>query len=384
MKSICVVTQQYTKTISGIGLHARLLVQKLVEDGFGVTVIAPQSQIPKSDKSCRFIGVKDPFWGNSQARWLPLSLSYSQVLYQIENSIDLVHFTDAREAFLVKYKNFALVGNVNDTYAIDFSKISYCYKTYHDWLARWSYYFILRYFEKKTYPCYDVIIANSRYTANTIANAYKLNRNQILVCYKAIDINLLQPILMARQKNQDESHTRILFIGGNMQRKGLPTLIRAASIVLENFPDAEFWIVGQDRCLPKIKKLCVQYKVLHAFKFFGWKSRDELLNMYSNVDVFVMPSLAEAFGMVYLEAMASGVPVIGTSVGGVPELIIDGYNGALVEPMNHKQLANMIIEVLKNKKLRMDLVEKGLETARNFNVDRMIACTYSIYNSIFG
>ncbi len=103
-----------------------------------------------------------------------------------------------------------------------------------------------------------------------------------------------------------------------MYRKGMPDLIKAAPGVIKEHPQARFIIVGKDKSVDRLKRLCDDLNVDRNFEFAGWQSQDSLLSYYQQASVFVMPSLTEALGVTFLEAMAAGVPVIGTNVGGIP------------------------------------------------------------------
>jgi len=381
MLSICVVTQQYGKIISGIGLHAQILVRQLIKDGHNVTILAPSGQFIDRNLPASFFEVPYPIFANSQARWIALSWWFARVLREISHHFDIVHFTEAREA-LFHRNHMASVGNANDTYAAESKSIFYYRQFYKDWPIRWLYYCLVRICEKRTLPRLHAIIANSHYTAEILKSRYPITPDRLWVCYKAIDLEQYVHIRKAREHSSRVSSKRILFVGGNMQRKGLPTLIRAAPQVLAVFPEAEFWVVGEDRFVPHMKKLCHSLGVSRAFRFWGWKSREELLEIYSQADVFVMPSLVEALGVAFLEAMACGLPVIGTKVGGIPEIIEHGRNGLLVEPNNAQQLSAALIEVLKDDNLRQKLIKEGFDTVIQFNVERMMNCTYKVYESI--
>ncbi len=169
-----------------------------------------------------------------------------------------------------------------------------------------------------------------------------------------------------------------------MQRKGLPLLIRAAGAVLARLPGTEFWVVGQDKAAEHMKNLCRSFGVERAFRFFGLRSQAELLDFYVEADVFVMPSLVEAFGVVFLEAMAAGVPVIGTRVGGIPELIEHESNGLLAEPEDAAGLAELLCRALADAGLQDRLRENGRRTARQFTPERMMRCTYEVYREVTG
>jgi glycosyltransferase involved in cell wall biosynthesis len=380
--SICVVTQQYHSVISGIGLHARNLVARLIADGHTVMVLAPEDQRPSSGEPLSFVGVPPPLFAGSQARWLSLAWSFSRALRGLERVrvFDLIHFTDARESLFCDLRSPA-VGNVNDTYAADIAPLGYYRRYYEDWLWRWAYYRFVKLAETAAFPRLPGLIANSQHTCKTIASQYGLRADRLHVCYKAIDPARFEPVLKARVRAAPHP-ARVLFVGGNMQRKGLPTLIQAAAGVLAKLPDTEFWIVGQDRAIPHMEALCHSAGVDASFRFLGGKSQAELLDFYAQADVFVMPSLVEAFGVVFLEAMASGIPVIGARAGGVPELIDHDRNGLLIEPGDAGGLTEWLLRLLTDTPLQERLRKAGLETAQQFDVERMMKCTYQVYQNV--
>lgn len=382
MLSICVVTQQYARVISGIGLHTQLLVTRLVKDGHQVTLLAPSDQHPTAEMLISFIKVPRPLWARSQARWFTLSWYFAHALKKTERHFDIIHFTDARESLFYYNQHTPIVGNVNDTYAAEHKSLAYYRRFYADWLCRWFYYWIVQKCERRALPRLQAVIANSYYTAEILRAQYPIPSERLWVCYKAVDLERYTPVIEMRKRRSTSK--RVLFVGSNMQRKGLPILILAAPYVLSTLPDVEFWVVGEDRFIPKMKSLCRSLGVEHAFRFWGWKSGDELLEVYGQADVFTMPSLTEALGVAFLEAMACGLPVVGTSVGGIPEIIENGYNGLLVEPGNAQQLAQALIQVLTDNGLRERLIKGGLNTVSQFSVERMMNCTYNVYRSVLG
>lgn len=378
---ICVITQQFGKIFSGPGLYANNLVNALVADGHIVSVISPINQQPNEPINYEFLGVRQPIFNDSQARWIPLSYLFWREFQKIpKNTFDLIHFTDAREALFFK-TNTPCVGNVNDTYAAELRSISYYQKYYTDWPIRWPYYLSARFFERLTYNKLDALIANSKFTEKIIHQRYRINREKIYICYKSIDLSRYTLSRLERNR-EPRNFPVVLFVGTNMQRKGLPTLIRAAHIVMKKVPHLKFWIVGEDKTLPKMKELCIKEGVYDSFCFLGWKSQDELRNIYSRADVFVMPSLTEALGVVFLEAMASGLPIIGTNIGGIPEIIQDGINGLLVPPDDPKILAKALTQLLLDSELQQKLSINAQEIVKKFNVDHMIERTYQIYSRV--
>ncbi len=168
-----------------------------------------------------------------------------------------------------------------------------------------------------------------------------------------------------------------------MQRKGLPMVIQSAPMIIKRIPDVEFWVVGEDKALNKMKGLCAQIGVLSHFRFLGWQTQDKLINqIYSNTDVFVMPSITEALGMVFVEAMASGIPVIGTKTGGIPEIIEDRVNGRLITYGDTQILAEAITEIITDTRIAEQYREAGLKTVDRFTLQRMMFCTLKVYDAV--
>jgi len=376
-----VATQQIGSVISGIGSYAHNLVKGLVRDGHQVCVIAPEDQRPPGNLPYHFVSVPSPIARNTQARWFSLSISFARELgrLQHQHSFDVVHFTDGRESLFCR-SNVPTVGNIHDTYAAIIEPLSFYRHYFDDWLLRWGYYHFVHACEQVALRRLWAVIANSRYTRRVMAEVYRLEQ-QLHMCYLGIVTERYVTALMLRGQT-DPHPLRVLFVGGNMQRKGLPILINAAPRVLKSFPDVEFWIVGRDKAESHMQSLCRRAGVLDRFRFFGWQSQDELLKLYAQTDIFVMPSLTEAFGVVFLEAMASGLPVIGTRVGGIPEIIEHGCNGLLVEGGNVTELGEALVLLLGDQNLRKNLQQAGLETARRFDVGRMMQCIYQVYGKV--
>ncbi len=127
----------------------------------------------------------------------------------------------------------------------------------------------------------------------------------------------------------------ILFVGVEWERKGGFVLVEAFKIVLNRFPKATLNIVG---CTPKID--------LPNCRVVGKVPLAEISEYFKQASVFCLPTKLEPFGIVFLEAMAHKLPVVATNIGAIPEFIIEGKNGYLVEPDRPQQLAEKLIELL--------------------------------------
>ncbi len=161
-------------------------------------------------------------------------------------------------------------------------------------------------------------------------------------------------------------YKNILFVGRPEPRKGLRFLIMAMPIILSKVPDARLVVVGSGPLLGYYKSL-VPDEIRDRVLFEGAVDGDILPRYYTSSSVFVSPATrSESFGMVLLEAMASGVPVVASKNEGYKYVVNDGENGILCEPENEVDLANKVIRVLTDENLRRKLIENGLKTAQEY------------------
>ena len=133
--------------------------------------------------------------------------------------------------------------------------------------------------------------------------------------------------------------------------------------------------------IDRMKNLAGKLGVMDCVEFVGWIPPEKIKTYYRKASVFVMPSLMEGFGLVFLEAMAQGLPVIGGNVGGTLELIKDGKNGFLVNPGDVSTLGVKIREFLTNLELRRRVIENGYSTVRKYPAQKMVDNTIDLYSN---
>ena len=207
------------------------------------------------------------------------------------------------------------------------------------------------------------IIAVSRASKDFIR---RFTRVPIEVIQNGVNVDFFD-IPLSKEEAKDRlglGERVILYVGRIEPRKGVSTLINAMRHV-----DGTLLIAGQGSMLPLLKERARLLGISKKVRFLGRVEYSELPLYYRASDVFVLPSLSEAFGIVLLEAMASGTPVIGTSVGGIPE-IIDGC-GIIVPPGNAKKLAEAINLILGNQNIEKRfgrLGKRRVEKVYDWNV----------------
>jgi glycosyltransferase involved in cell wall biosynthesis len=163
--------------------------------------------------------------------------------------------------------------------------------------------------------------------------------------------------------------------------KGLEYLLRAISLVRAEIPQVRLQIAGsgplQSRLEFEVKELGLDGHV----DFLGWQP--SLKHWFSTWDIFALPSVEEAFGMAALEAMASGLPLVATNVGGIPELVVHGSTGWLVPPRDPPSMAARLTQLLRSQEERHRMGAAARERARShFSCRRMVNSMTSLYDSL--
>ena len=186
---------------------------------------------------------------------------------------------------------------------------------------------------------------NSLYTANLLPIS---PRRRVVVIYPGVDSGLVDA---AKDAHGERVPFRILFVGRLVRRKGADLLLTAFSRLSPQMPAAGVDIVGDGTELKSLVEMSERLGLDDSVKFHGALYGRELWDRYAAASLFVLPAResgedAEGFGTVFLEAGAFGVPSVATRTGGVPEAVIDGVTGRLVESEDVEGLTNAMRELL--------------------------------------
>jgi N-acetyl-alpha-D-glucosaminyl L-malate synthase BshA len=211
----------------------------------------------------------------------------------------------------------------------------------------------------------DVCTANSRATAER-ANRIS-GRDDVRVIPMGVDTDFFSTSKDRRkeQNRRGGQEKTVLYAGRLIDVKGVDYLIRAFPSVLEKQSNARLLIVGSGPRKADLVSASERLGLQDEVIFQDAVSQEELVRYYSMADVFVLPSVTtdegetEGLGVVLLEAMACGVPVIGSAIGGIPDIIKDGETGLLVQQKDPGDLAEKICRVLADKELSHRLGKKG-------------------------
>ena len=154
--------------------------------------------------------------------------------------------------------------------------------------------------------------------------------------------------------NKNINHLKLISVARLIKRKGIQDILKALEELKD--PTISLLVVGTGNYEKELKKMCKNLSLSNTVTFYGFCPPKELLMLYHKCDVFILPSLAEAFGNVFAEAMACGLPIIGSNIGGIPDLV-DKENGILVEPGNIDEIKNAILKMKVSKEMRIKMAE---------------------------
>ncbi|MDI6851661.1 MAG: glycosyltransferase family 4 protein [bacterium] len=227
----------------------------------------------------------------------------------------------------------------------------------------------------------DQVITNSSYNKGRLIN---------LGIQKNIEIiPLSNPHSTELRLYVKKDKIYILFVGRFVEVKGLPVLIKAFAEIVKKHPSAELHLVGDGPQKPELIKIVNELKLEGNVKFQGFLVGKPLLEAYNQATIFVLPSIktktgeTEGLGVVLIEALSHGVPVIGSRIGGITDIIIDGKTGLLFEPGNHFELAEKITLLIENPELRKKLVEEGQKhILKNFSWENIAGKMEKIYMTL--
>lgn len=246
----------------------------------------------------------------------------------------------------------------------------------------------------------DKLIVVSQSVRNLIQSVYGVTDDHVRVIYNGLNAS---PFTRQESKTDQMKKLRasiaaadekiILFVGRLTPQKGVPALFTSASKVISEYPDVRYLLVGEPDSRDSadaINRLPQQYpSIRDRIKRLGWVPRKQVAVLYGVADMVVIPSIYETFGYTALEAMASGVPVVASDVGGLAEIIRHGQTGLLVpvhqstdgvHTVDVDKLAEAQLTLLKDEAFARQLATAGQKHVLNeFTIERMVSSTIEVY-----
>lgn len=214
----------------------------------------------------------------------------------------------------------------------------------------------------------DAVIVPSRYSRGVAIRHYGLDPGRVRVVPEGIDPSAWErPVPAGDGAERSGGPPTVLSVARQYPRKNTGTLLRAFRRVRETCPGARLRVVGGGPELPRLRRLARRLGLGAGVRFLGeLPGRGDVRREYFAADVFCLPTLQEGFGIVFLEAMAAGLPIVASSAGAVPEVVPDGRAGFLVDPRNPRALAEALLRLIGDDRLRARMGAAGRRRARRF------------------
>lgn len=212
------------------------------------------------------------------------------------------------------------------------------------------------------------------------------NRNDVTLIRSGIDIAEFSNVKVDVKKKKSEigileDESVVGMVACFKPQKDVLTFISSAKIVSDSIPNVKFVIAGDGEERKKIERFIKELDLEEKVILLGWR-RDipELMKIF---DVFVLTSLWEGLPRVFLQAMASELPIVATSVDGAPEVVKDGINGFLLKPKDSKGIAEKVIYLLKNKNTAKEMGKKGASFLYDeFDIHKMVNKQEELYKKL--
>ncbi|MBE7415674.1 MAG: glycosyltransferase family 4 protein [Deltaproteobacteria bacterium] len=250
----------------------------------------------------------------------------------------------------------------------------------------------------------DLVVCCSDYITSRTREAFPAHGGKVRTLHNGVDYARFSQV---RPKDGGQ---RLICVGRISPEKGLHVIMEAFNIIAPRHPGLELHLIGQERITPReflvdlsgeetVRSLAAFYPGSYQRRisgmlapglservfFIGHVSHSEMMAKYSEAHIFINASYYESFGMPVAEAMACGLPVIATRVGGVPEIVQDGVSGLLVQPGDPIGLGKAIELLVRDRGLRASISAAGRERVKAlFNWDRIAGTMAGYYRELAG
>ncbi len=227
----------------------------------------------------------------------------------------------------------------------------------------------------------DKIIAVSELTKNTIVNHYGIDASKITVIHNGNTPSLLHESVRfsSLMRLKEDGKKVVLFAGRITIQKGVDYFVYAAKKVLEYEKGVYFIVAGSGDMEQQIISLTAQLGISDHFLFTGYYALEEQASLFNLADIVVMPSVSEPFGIIPLESMSNGTPVIVSKQSGVAEVITHALK---VDFWDTDEIANNILAVIKNKVLRDTLQKEGLTQVKEITWGKAALKMKTLYQTL--
>jgi glycosyltransferase involved in cell wall biosynthesis len=226
----------------------------------------------------------------------------------------------------------------------------------------------------------DEFIVTSKFIMNQWCQHKYINKFNVI--YPPFNFEKYKAAMNPEMAPETNGVQKIGFVGRLSEEKGIHSLLRSMVIIRREMPDARLVIVGTGPLEDKLKVLVSQLQLNSHVEFTGFK--ENVFETLRQLDIFVLPSRIEGCPISVLEAMAIGLPVVATNIGGNPELVRDGETGLLIPYNNPDRLAQAVLDLLQDKEKANTMGLKGQEVAfAEFHPSKFVKRLEDLYYRLY-
>ncbi len=357
------------------------LSKKLVKYGNSVDIIDIKSNIDRGKTGIVFCEVKIPSLCDVHPLLQVLSFAYSTIpkLYYLlkEKPVDIIHSHSQFAGLFVLIAKSIFKWHIVILYTTHNTK----FILNPSLLNR-----IKHIAESILLKRIDHIFTPTISVKNTLVSHFGLNSLKITSIHYGLEVEKIKEYINYNKSNREKRHI-VMYPARICRRKNQLALVRASIGVLKEVPDTMFIFAGpvdEKGYFNSLQKFIKENNLTSNIEFTGPLPRQKIYELYKKASIFVFPTLYETQGIVLIEAMAFGVPVIASDIGPVRDVVglIEG-SAVLIDPQNQEQIAQKIIHVLKDMKLRETLSHKGKKLVKEyFSWDRIAVKTAETYQQL--
>jgi glycosyltransferase involved in cell wall biosynthesis len=395
MTKVCFISPEYLPLSGGTGSYVYYLSNMLMKNGYSVDIVSGSNQAKdiRVNEQLSVFFLKTP--KTPIIKSFLFAASAAKKLNRIRDSaaVDIAHANLPLVPNFAVPANFgkALISTVHSTWKGEAEAIRgepYSRLNPNEKFMV-SFNWFLRIFEERMQERSRKLIAVSDFTRRELLRYYKVKEGKIRVIHNGVDVNKFQPATDKRKIKEElgfnPEDIAILSVGRLYARKGLFTLIESMPAVVKRFRNVKFIISGKGQS-NEMKKL-----VAHAAKlgvrdnivFTGYFPDAKLPKLYQAADVFAFSTFYEHHPFAVLEALSTGLPVVTTNVGGIPETITDGENGFMCQPFDSKQFSGKILYLLEHPAAAQEMAFLARKTIlERFDWRLIVKKVLKVYNEV--
>ena len=365
---ICVVSDAYYPYPSGVTEHAYNLTKSLREKNHSVTILTLHYPKEQKEKGVERIGRVVFIPMNGTVATVPFLNPSLVRAFFMRNSFDIVHlhgpfFPDISH-WALKYSPAPCVATFHTT---GFSKVT-----------------IGSGFYQKIFPFYKKLKARIGVSPVAVDFIKPYIPGEYLIVPNGVDVSRFTPEGEKHKIISTIKGKKLLFLGRLDTRKGLGQLLPAFKLLRKEL-EVHLIVAGTGPEKPSYEHFIKENNLTEFVHFLGFVPNEELPSVYRSCDVYCSPALGgETFGIVLIEAMASGVPVVASRIAGYQQVIKDGINGLLFNPHSPEEIKEKLSMILTDVVMRKSLITEGLKSVKTYDWSNVANRILEIYRRAIG